>query len=164
MTGKFVYTPNDMETERASNGYLMSLLALMVGMPLPIINLLASLIFYFSNRKSTYFVRWHCTQTLVSQLTLLICNSVGFSWTMAIIFGPKHITNAYISYVITIFLFNLTEFIFTINAAIRTRKGLHVHWWFWGTLTDLLVSPDPENNIQATNTFANSWEKQPISS
>ncbi len=132
------YASNDMEREKASNGYLMSLLAVMVGLPLPIVNLLASVIFYFSNRKSTLFVRWHCTQTLVSQLTLLIVNAIGFSWTMSIIFGDNMLSNEYIGYVITIFTFNVIEFIFTINAAIKVRKGQHVEWWFWGPLTDLI--------------------------
>ena len=136
--------PNEMEKERASNGYLMSLIALMVGMPLPVINLLASLLFYFSNKRSSYYVRWHCTQTLVTQMTLLICNSIGFSWTMTILFGENTLSNTYVSYMITIVLFNLMEFVFTIAAAIKTRKGEHVHWWFWGTLTDLLCKPDPE--------------------
>jgi uncharacterized Tic20 family protein len=134
---------NDSELERASNGYLMSLIALMAGMPLPIINLLASMIFFFSNRRSSYFVRWHCTQTLVSQLTLLVCNSIGFSWTMAILFGPKNVSNAYVSYIITVVLFNLFEFIFTIAAAVRARKGASVYWWFWGPLTDMICKPDP---------------------
>lgn len=138
MEKHFAYVPNDSEAERASNGYLMSLIALMVGMPLPIINLLATIIFFLSNRKGTWFVRWHCTQTLVSQLTLLIVNAIGFSWTMSIIFGDSILSNKYIAYIITIFLFNLAEFIFTIDAAIKTRKGRHVEFWFWGPLTDLL--------------------------
>ena len=47
-----------------------------------IINLLATLIFYLGNRKGTYFVRWHCTQALLSQLSLLFMNSFGFWWTI----------------------------------------------------------------------------------
>jgi uncharacterized membrane protein len=132
------YRPLDMEAERASNGYLMSLIALMVGMPLPIINLLATLIFFLGNRKATYFVRWHNTQTLVTQLTLLVVNSVGFTWTMRILFGPVIITNSYIGYVLTLLLFNLVEFIFTIAAAVKTRKGEHVAWWLWGDITNAI--------------------------
>lgn len=141
MSVQFAYKPNDMEMEKASNSYLMSLIAVMAGMPLPIINLLATLLFYMSNRKSTYFVRWHCTQTLLSQLTLLIVNSIGFSWTMSIAFGDNTLSNKYFAYMITIFTFNLFEFIFTIAAAIKTRKGIHVQWWFWGSLTNLICSP-----------------------
>jgi uncharacterized Tic20 family protein len=135
------YKPNEMEAEKASNGYLMSLIALMAGMPLPIVNLVATMIFFLANRKAPYYVRWHCTQTLVSQLTLLISNSIGFSWTMAIIFGNTMLTNSYIGYVITILIFNIVEFSFTISAAIRTRKGQHVEWWFWGTVTNLICKP-----------------------
>ena len=133
-----------MEREKASNGYLMSLLAVMVGLPFPIVNLLASLIFYFSNRKSTLFVRWHCTQTLLSQLTLLVVNAIGFSWTMSILFGDNTLSNKYIGYIITIILFNLIEFIFTISAAIKVRKGIHVEWWFWGALTNMVCLPSQQ--------------------
>jgi hypothetical protein len=34
----FVYQPTDHESEKASNSYLMSLVALVAGLPLPIIN------------------------------------------------------------------------------------------------------------------------------
>ena len=36
----FAYKPTDHEAEKASNSYLMSLVALIAGLPLPIINLL----------------------------------------------------------------------------------------------------------------------------
>lgn len=138
---EFTYKPTDSEREKASNGYLMSVVAVMAGLPLPIVNLVATLIFYAANRKSTYFVRWHCTQTLLSQFTVLIMNSVGFSWTMAILFGNSIVTNNYIGYIITIVIFNATELILTISAAMRVRKGKHVEWWFWGTLTNLICKP-----------------------
>ena len=77
---KFSGEPTEHEIEKASNSYLMSLIALMAGLPFPIINLLATLIFYLGNRKGTYFVRWHCTQALLSQLSLLFVNSYGFWW------------------------------------------------------------------------------------
>ena len=58
----FYYRPNESELERASNSYLMSLVAVIGGLPLPILNLLASIFFYLGNRNSTPFVKWHCTQ------------------------------------------------------------------------------------------------------
>ena len=39
----FYYKPNESELERASNSYLMSLVAVIGGLPLPILNLLASI-------------------------------------------------------------------------------------------------------------------------
>ena len=133
---KFIYEPGDHEAETASSSYLMSLIAIIVGLPLPIVNLIATLIFYLGNRKSTYFVRWHCTQALLSQLSMLFINSFGFWWTISLIFTDETISNKYIAYIITVVIFNLTEFIATIFTAIQIRKGIHVEWWFYGPLTN----------------------------
>lgn len=138
---KFQYTPDEHELEKASNSYLMSLIAIMGGLPLPIINLIATFAFFLGNRKGTYFVRWHCIQALFSQLFLLPFNSAGFWWTVSIIFTSETISSPYIAYIITIFIFNLIEFISTIYSAIETRKGKHVEWWVIGGLTDLFCKP-----------------------
>jgi len=135
---KFHYEPSEHESEKASNSYLMSLIAIIAGLPIPIINLIATLGYYLGNRKGTYFVRWHCTQALVSQFSLIAMNSYGFWWTMYIIFGSEEVTNNYISYIIAIVLFNIVEFAATIYTAIQTRKGIHVQWWFYSDLTDLI--------------------------
>ena len=116
----------------------MSLIAVIAGLPLPIINLIATVIFYLGNRKGTYFVRWHCTQALLSQFSLLIINSNGFWWTVGILFRDGEVTNEYIAYMITAFLFNLVEFIATIYTAIQVRKGKHIEWWFYGDLTNMI--------------------------
>lgn len=134
----FSYEPGEHETEKASYSYLMSLVALIAGLPLPIINLLATLIFYLANRKGTYFVRWHCTQALLSQVSLLFINSYGFWWTLSIIFTKEEISDNYIAYLITAFIFNIIEFVVTIYTAIQTRKGIHIQWWFYGSLTNLI--------------------------
>lgn len=140
-TTKFIYHPGEHEAEKASNSYLMSLIALIVGLPLPIINLLATFIFYLGNRKGTYFVRWHCTQALLSQFSMLFINSFAFWWTISILFYGENISSKYIAYLITAFIFNLTEFIATVYTASKTRKGIHVEWWFYGTLTNLICKP-----------------------
>jgi hypothetical protein len=137
----FNYSPGEHESEKASNSYLMSVVALLVGLPFPIINLIASIIFYIGNRKGTYFVRWHATQALLSQLSFFLINSPGFWWTIAILFSHKQITTSYIAYIMTIFIFNLVEFIGTIYTAIKTRKGIHINWWFYGRFTTLICKP-----------------------
>lgn len=143
----FSYVPFDNENEKASNVYLMSLVAIMVGLPLPIFNLIATGIFYLNNRRSTLFVRWHCTQALLSQVMVVIMNSAGFSWTLSIIFGDGKLTNYYIAYMITIVVFNIVEFIATIVAASQTRQGKHTEFWFFGTLTNLIFKDShPKSN------------------
>jgi len=145
-THQFAYLPNEHEAEKASSSYLMSLIALMVGMPIPIINLLATLFFYVANRKGTFFVRWHATQALLSQLSLVFINSYGFWWTVSIIFGDESVSNHYISYLFVVIIFNFSEFIATIYSSIQTRKGLHVHWWLYGDVTDIICKPGNGQN------------------
>jgi uncharacterized Tic20 family protein len=134
----FTYQPSEHEAERASNSYLMSLVALVAGLPLPIVNLIATFFFFLANRKGTYFVRWHCTQALFSQMALLCMNSVGFWWTVSILFTSEEVSNRYFAYIFTALLFNILEFISTIYSAIQTRKGKHVQFFFFGNLTNLI--------------------------
>ena len=103
----FAYKPNESELERASNSYLMSLVAVIGGLPLPILNLLASVFFYLGNTKSTPFVKWHCTQNLVSQFGLFFLNSTGFWWTVSIVFYDEKATNYYFGYLFTLIIFNV---------------------------------------------------------
>jgi len=135
----FLYPPNEYESEKASNSYLMSVIAVMIGLPLPVINLIATTIFFLANRRASHFVRWHCMQALLSQGFTFPINIAGVYWTLSILFGANIISNSYIAYIITIVVFNLTEFIATIYAAVQTRKGNHVEWWLFGPLTNLLI-------------------------
>jgi uncharacterized membrane protein len=132
---------NEFEAEQASKIYIISLMVVKVGIPLPIFNFLGVLLFYFVNRKENYFVRWHSTQTLLAQLTTLFVNSLGFWWTMSILFNSTKITNAFLAYIITLLLFNVIEYIAIIYTAIETRKGKHISWWFYGSLTQLICKP-----------------------
>ncbi len=134
----FSYNPTEHEREKASNSYLMSLVAVIAGLPLPIINLLATLFFYIGNRKSTYFVRWHCIQALLSQMVLLFANSYSFWWTVSILFTDEKATNNYFAYLFTVIVFNILEIISTIYCAVQTRKGKHVQVFFFGNVTNLI--------------------------
>jgi uncharacterized membrane protein len=135
----FQYVPDEYEREKAANSYLMSLIAIMMGLPLPIVNLIASALFFLGNRRSSHFVRWHCTQALLIQSITLLMNAAGVYWTLRVVLGNLTASNTYISYIITIVTFNLVEFIATIYTAVRTRRGEHISWWFFGPLTDALI-------------------------
>ena len=134
---KFPYRPTEHEREKASNSYLMSLVAFVAGLPFPIINLFATFMFFIANRKGTYFVRWHCTQALFSQLCILGFNSVCFWWTLSILFGDEMVSNKYFAYLFTVIIINIIEFSSTIYSAVQVRKGIHVQLWFFGGLTNL---------------------------
>lgn len=132
---------DESEMEKASNSYLMSVVFITFSLPLPIVNLIATIVFSLANRRATDFVKWHCTQALLSQFSLFLINSVAFVWTALLLFHVFTISNWYIGYLITIILFNILEFLATVIAAIQTRKGIHYRWFFYGDLTDSLIKP-----------------------
>ncbi|WP_116787733.1 DUF4870 domain-containing protein [Flavobacterium psychrotrophum] len=149
------YTVYPQEFEQAGNSYLMSLVTVIAGLPLPIVNVLASFIFYLSNRKSGYFVRWHAIQSIIAQAIVLPFNSIFFIWTFRIIisqailhnshydFDENFITFAspfYWSYVAFILLFNLFEFIAVLATAIKVRRGQNVRWYIIANITDAICS------------------------
>ncbi len=77
-------------------------------------------------------------QALLSQFSLLPVNSISFWWTISIILGENSISNQYIAYMFTIFIFNLADFIATLHTAIETRKGNHIEWFIFSDLTNLI--------------------------
>ena len=133
--------PHEHELEAASNSYLMSLLVAMIGLPFPIVNLIATIIFFLANRRQTYFVRWHCMQALVTQLPLFCTNSILFWWTVRVLIGWTSLSSFYFAYLFTVLLFNFIDFIATIHTMIAVRQGKQVEWYVYGPLTHLLCKP-----------------------
>lgn len=143
--------------EQASNAYLMSLVAVIAGLPLPIVNVIASVIFYSAKRKAPYIVRWHALQSLLGQILIMPFNSVAFWWTFRIIFANFSITTghfdidenfetfsspAYWAYILFTILLNLFEFIAVIITATQVSKGQNVRWFGIASLTDALCSKE----------------------
>jgi beta-barrel assembly-enhancing protease len=130
---------HDDEAESASNAYLLSLVLLMAGAPLPILNLLASVIFFLSARRSAPFVRWHCTQALLGQLCLIPINSTFMWMTIRLVLGYREVDNFYIGWGIVMVTLNAAELIGSIYAAIKVRQGKDVRWWSLAPLTDAVL-------------------------
>ncbi|TVR83425.1 MAG: hypothetical protein EA409_02820 [Saprospirales bacterium] len=141
---EYHYKPHPEEQERATNSYLMSLVVVIFGMPLPIVNLLASVIYYLGNMKASSFVRWHCVQVMLTQLFLFFINSVGFIWLMFIIFGNWEFTNYFIAYVLILLAFNISELVGTILSVLIIKRGKHPKWWIFGDLTDIIMAEDEQ--------------------
>jgi uncharacterized membrane protein len=129
------------EAEKASYAYLMSTVIVIIGLPMPIINVIANVIFYWANRRKTYFVRFHCLQSMLSQLSVIPLNSIGVGWTISILTGHAQVSNLYIAYIITIIGFNIVEFIASLYAAVQVRKKTDVRFWLFGPMTELFCKP-----------------------
>jgi uncharacterized membrane protein len=130
------------EAEKASYAYLMTTLIVIIGLPMPIINVIGSVFFYFANRRKTYFVRFHCMQSMLSQLSVVPINLIAVSWTVVIITSDYSVTNYYIGYIMTVVAFNIIEFISSIYAAVQVRKRIDVRFWLFGALTERIYKPE----------------------
>lgn len=128
-------TPTERDRDEASLAYLISIVTLVAGLPLPIINLIVMIIYYSYVRKRNAFVRFHCLQAVTSQGAIVVLNAIALFWTIRVIFYEVPFTSYYAGYLFTIFIFNLLDFIFNIVAAIKAKKGEYYYFIFFGILT-----------------------------
>jgi uncharacterized membrane protein len=138
------------EYEQAGNAYLMAIVGLIAGLPLPIVNFTASVIYYLSNLKSSYFVRWHCIQAMIAQLVVMPFNSIAIGWTIRLMITEDDPTWFFGFYIFGVILLNICEFIAVMITASKVKKGENVRWAIIAGITDALCSKKKtENNYIA---------------
>lgn len=121
------------EKEDAMGSYLMMFAALATSLPLPIINLIAAIIYYYVNRKKSRYIHFHCLQSLLSQLPTTLINWGLLYWIAQIfIFDNLELNDYFYAYLGLMIFTNLIYFIFSIVAAIRARKGIFMYFIFFG--------------------------------
>jgi uncharacterized membrane protein len=151
------------DLEQASNSYLMAIAAVIAGLPLPIINTIASIIYYIAHRQSSYFVRWHCIQSILAQAVMVPFNSIAFAWTLNLIFSndeyfsqqiPEHLDNTLFSelfysvspyywmYITVIIILNVAEFITVLITATQVRKGKNLRLFVLANIADALTNKE----------------------
>jgi len=109
--------------------------AMGAGLPLPIINLIAAIIYYFIQRNNSRFVKFHSMQSLYSQIPTTLVNAGTMFWTFQIfLFENQEISNAYFGYLIMAAILNILYFIFSIVGAVKSRKGEMYYFLFFGKL------------------------------
>ena len=119
--------------EDAMGAYLMMFAAMAAGLPLPIINLIASLIYFYIHKDKGPFIKFHLLQSLYSQLITSIMNIVFVFWTIQIFFFESMIvTDYYKGYIAVVVLANLLYLIFSVFAAVRARQGRFFYFLVFG--------------------------------
>lgn len=126
---------SDREKDDAMGSYLMMFASVAVGLPLPIINLIAAVVYYYTNRSKGLFVHFHALQSLISQLPTTIINAIGVFWAIRIYFFDWDLTDNFKGYLIMALIFNLAYFVFSIIGAVKARKGRMYYFLFFGRLS-----------------------------
>jgi uncharacterized membrane protein len=122
------------EKEDAMGAYLMMFAAVAVGLPLPIINLIAAIIYYFVNRKKSRFIHFHCLQSLLSQIPTTLINWVVVIWAVRIFFTDLKLTDTFWAAVVFAGLSTFLYFIMSIIAAFKARQGKMYYFLFFGKI------------------------------
>lgn len=123
------------EKDDAMGGYLMMFAALAVGLPLPIINLIASIIYYHTNKNNSRFVRFHTYQAMISQLPLTLLNGVCVGWALRIFISASwNVTPVFIGYAMMLAVANLAYIIFGIVSAVKASRGRMYYYWIFGRM------------------------------
>ncbi len=123
------------EKEDGMGAYLMMFASIAAGLPLPIINLVASVIYYFTNRSKSRFVHFHALQSLLSQVPTSLMNAGLVFWIIQVfVFENMERSEVFFGYAAVVFLANLLYFAFSIVAAVKARKGRMYYFIFFGGL------------------------------
>lgn len=124
---------SEREKEDAMGAYLMMFASLATSLPLPVINLIAAVIYYYVNRKKGRFIHFNCLQSLLSQLPTTLANWGLLYWGLQIFFFENYeVSDYFYAYLGFSIIANLIYFIFSIVAAVRSRKGIFMYFIFFG--------------------------------
>lgn len=122
------------EKEDAMGAYLMMFAAVAIGLPLPIINLIAAVIYYFVNRKKSRFVHFHSLQALLSQIPTTLINWGLVVWAVWIAVTDLRLSEEFWSYAILAGVATLFYFIISMIAAYKARQGKMYYFLFFGKI------------------------------
>ncbi len=126
---------SEREKEDAMGAYLMMFAAVAIGLPLPIINLIASFIYFYINRKKSKFIHFHSLQSLLSQIPTTIINWGLVVWSVTIFFKDDwKLTPEFWGYAIFAGSATLLYFVYGLIAAYKARQGKMYYFLFFGKI------------------------------
>jgi uncharacterized membrane protein len=122
------------EREDAMGAYLMMFAALGAGLPLPMINLIASVVYYYLNRQKSRFVRFHALQSLWSQLPVTVMNGFLVIWSIRLLILQGYLNQWFWGLLLAALVINLIYIGFSLYAAAMAHKGRMYYFLFFGRL------------------------------
>ncbi len=125
---------SEREKEDAMGAYFMMFAALGLGFPLPLINLIASVVYFAIHRRKSRFVAFHSLQSLLSQLPVSLITAGAIVWLIVILFTDMHFPREFLVYLVFVGLVNVLYVVFSVVALRRARKGQFYYMPFFGRL------------------------------
>jgi uncharacterized membrane protein len=149
----------DREKEDAMGAYLMMFASLAIGLPIPLVNLIASVIYFFVNRKNGTFVAFHALQALLTHVPVVLLNAGVVGWLVGILVVPPHdsFSPAFFWYLFFVVLVNLAYIVWSIVALVHARKGRFFYMPLVGRMCFARYYGPNARNRRMTRT----WENRP---
>ena len=146
------------EKDDAMGAYLMMFASLAIGLPIPLLNIVASVIYFFVNRKSGRFVAFHALQALLSHIPVVLLNAGVIGWLVGILVTPPHdaFGPSFFWFLFFSVLANLAWIIWSIVALVHARKG---HFIYMPVIGRLCFARYYGPGAQDRNTGA--WQNRP---
>ena len=121
------------ERDDAMGAYLMMFASLGLGLPLPLINIVASAVYYFINRKASRFVAFHALQAFLFHVPVALFNAANLVWLIVAIVRERF-TVAFFVFCAVTALLNLTFVVYSLVALVRARRGLFFYVPLFGRI------------------------------
>ena len=122
------------EKDDAMGAYLMMFAALGVGLPLPVLNLVAASIYYFLNRRTSDFVGFHALQSLLSPIPVTLFNVAVVKWLIRILATDLIFPTPFFVLLAAMVLANAVYISFSIIAMVKARRGLFYYMPVFGRI------------------------------
>ncbi len=122
------------ERDDAMGAYLMMFASLAIGLPIPLLNVIASLIYFFVNRKTSAFVAFHALQALLTHIPIVLLNAGVIGWLIGILVSKTPFGPAFFWFTTFTVLANIAYIVWSIVALVHARKGRFVYFPFIGRL------------------------------
>jgi len=145
------------DKEDAMGAYLMMFASLAIGLPIPLVNVIASVIYFFVNRKNSLFAAFHSLQALLTHIPVVLLNAGTVGWLIGNLVVKDGFVPGFFWYLFFTILANLAYIIWSIVALVRARKGRFVYFPLIGRFCfGRYYGPDAERRRRPKQ-----WENKP---
>jgi uncharacterized membrane protein len=111
------------ERDDAMGAYLMMFASLAIGLPIPLVNLIASVIYFLVNRRTSPFTAFHSLQALLTHVPVVLLNAGAVGWLIGILVSQAGFHAAFFWYLFFTVLVNIAYVAWSIVALIHAHKG-----------------------------------------
>ncbi len=148
---------SESERSNAMAAYFMMFGAVIIGFPLPIISLIAAVVYYFITAPESKFTAFHALQSLLSQILVSLLNTGAIIWiTIKIInmisaSSTFSVSDDFIIYMGCVAFINVLYFIFSLIGAFQAYKGRFYYFIFFGPLAYHIIYLRPPKKQKDIN-------------